>query len=404
MLGLFPALKIRDYRLFWIGWLISQLGSWMQNVAWGWLVFDLTGSAWWLGVIAFCGSIPSLFLSPFSGALADRMHKRRLLLATQAVFMVLAFLLAGLVLGRLLRLWHLVTIALLNGITFGIDAPVRQSYAPTLAGKENLMNAIGLNSMAFNTARVLGPAIAGVLLVKIGPGGCFLINGVSFLAVLIALANIRSEGGPEAAEMAPPFWSHFGQGFRYLSRQVDMLFLLIMVAIVSIFGNQYNTLLPVFAQKIFRGGPRALGLLTSSVGCGAVIGALAATQFYRLPGKGRIIAGACLAFSAALLVFSSLGNLFHACLALAVVGVSIVSFNTTNNALIQTLSEESLRGRMVGLYMLAAVGLGPFGALLGGAFATVWGAQMAVRVGAVVCGGSILLALVLRPALLKVRG
>lgn len=404
MTDLFPALKIRDYRLFWMGWLISQMGSWMQNIAWGWLVFDLTNSALWLGVVGFCGSIPSLFLSPFSGAIADRMQKRTILLTTQAVFMALAFILAGLVFSGLIRVWQIILIALLNGITFGIDAPVRQAYAPTLAGKENLMNAIGLNSMAFNTARILGPAIAGVLIAKVGPAGCFLINGVSFLAVLIALANIRSDGGPAVTEMAPPFWSYFGQGFRYLTTQRDMLMIMLLVAVVSIFGNQYNTLLPIFARNIFHGGPRALGLLSSSIGCGALIGALGATQFHRLPGKGRIIIIAGLAFVTALFTFAHLSSLAPACVALGVVGFAIVSFNTTNNALVQTMAEENLRGRMVGFYMLCAVGLGPFGALLAGALASAWGAPAAVSIGAAVCAACLLLVLLIRPSLVKLRG
>lgn len=375
----------------------------MQNIAWGWLAYEITNSAWWLGVLGFCGSIPALFLAPFSGALADRANKRRILVATQSVYMVLAFVLAWLVYSDQIKLWHLVTIALLNGVTFGIDAPVRQSYAPTLAGKENLMNAIGLNSMAFNTARILGPALAGMLLAKIGAGGCFLINGISFLAVLIALLNIRADGRPLNADLAHPLLGYLGEGFRYLSQQKDMLLLLILAAIVTIFGGQYNTLLPVFARNVFHGGPEVLGLLSSSIGCGALLGALGASQFHRLPQKGRIIAISCLGFATALIVFSQSSQLSLAYLALAFGGVSIVAYNTTNNMLVQTMSDECLRGRMVGIYMLTAIGLGPFGALLGGALAANYGARTAVTLGGAVCAGCMLLALLIRPSLLKIR-
>ncbi len=404
LFALFPALEVRDFRLFWSGWLVSQLGSQMQSLAQGWLVLTLSNSAWWLGVVGFLGSVPALLISPIAGALGDRAQRRRVLFATQSFHMCWAFLLAGLTLTGHVRLWQIVAIALLNGITFAVDAPVRQAYVPTLAGMKNLMNAIGLNSMAFNAARVLGPALAGILIGPIGAGGCFFLNGVSFLALLLALARIRPEAQTAGLDTEKPLWDYLLQGFRYLWRRRELLFLVAQMAVVWIFATFYITLLPVFARDIFQAGPRGLGILASSAGIGALVGAVLASQFHRVRRKGRVIIASCLGFSVALLALGLTTTIASAAAALSLAGLSLVLSGTTSNVLIQTSAEESLRGRVVGVYMVAAIGLGPFGALLAGGLASALGAQAAVGLAGAICAGSTLLALLICPGLLRLRG
>jgi len=399
---LFPALRVRDYRLFWLGWFISQTGNWMQTVAWGWLVLSLTNSAWWLGVIGFCGGAPALLLSPVGGALAERYDPRKLLLMTQSGMMLLSLSLAALLFSGQHRLWQIIIIALLTGTAFAIDVPVRQSYIPTLAGKENLMNAIGLNSIAFNAARVIGPALAGLLLGFLAPSWIFLINGITFLAILLALLHMRPQA-PLPVERPEPLLGYLGQGFGYLYRRKDLFMLVLLIAVMGVFGTVYYTLLPIFARDVFRSDARGLGLLTASMGFGAIIGSFAATQFQHVRRKGLVMVICYLAFCLAVLGFAVMKIPLPAYFLLAVVGLAFVYYSSCSNSLVQTLADNQMRGRVVGIYFLAVVGMGPFSALFAGALAQSLGVQVAVLIGGTISLSMILAVLLFYPRILRLK-
>ncbi len=363
---------------------VSLVGTWIQSVAQSWLVFQLTNSAFLLGVVGFLGSIPIFVLSLFGGVLADRVNKRNILIFTQVFFMLLAFLLAFLTQFQLIKPQQIMIIALLNGIIMAFDAPARQSIVVELVGKEHLFNAIALNSVAFNSSRIIGPAIAGLLISAIGMSGCFYLNGVSFLAVIFALFLIKLNNN-SGAQNNNSALSDLKQGLVFISKDRLILALLSMVAAVSLFGISYVILMPVFANDILRVGVKGLGILMSSAGLGALIGALVLARLGDFKYKGKLLIWAVFYFACSLIVFSFSRNYLIAIVSLICVGCSSVTAIALINTLIQIKVPDEFRGRVMSLFMITFAGVMPFGNLISGTLAQAFGVSQALFFCGLIC-------------------
>jgi MFS family permease len=390
--GTFGALRHRNFRLFWSGQLISLIGTWMQTVAIGWLVLNLTNSAFLLGVVTAIGSLPYLLLSLFAGVIADRVNKRSFLVMTQTALMLLAFLIAFLSSTGWIVFWEVVVISGLSGVANAFDAPARQSFVVEMVGKEDLIDAIGLNSTIFNAARIVGPAIAGGLLALVGVAGCFYVNGASFLAVIAALLMMTTVS-PIHSGQTESVWHNLAEGMAYVRQDAMITAVIGMVVVPSVFGFSYTTLMPVFARDILVVGSSGLGFLTAATGIGALAAALSLTTLGRLLGKGRLMLISAVVFAVMVMGFG-LSKSYPLSLVLLVgVGWATVSHLATTNTLLQILAPDALRGRVMGLYLLVLLGLGPFGSFGAGALAAAFGAPLAVAMGAAACCASALLIL-----------
>jgi len=380
--GTFAALRHRNFRLFFAGQLISVIGTTMQGTALPWLVYTTTGSALWLGIIAALSQLPSLFLSVPGGALIDRLPKRAVIIGTQSVAMCLAFALAALVHWRVVQLWHIVAIALGSGLVIAIDIPARQSFVVEMVGKDDLMNAIALNSSCFNIGRVLGPVSAGFLIL-LGMDWCFFLNGVSFIAVIAGLLLMRLPRWQRVASETR-IAAHIAEGLRYVRGEPRILIVLLMMATISVFGLSYQTLNAVFAEAVLKAGPRGLGFMGGATG----LGALAATLIMasRQRPTWTLLFGVALALSVGLYCYS-FSTLFPLSLVILVcIGSCSVGFMITCNTTLQLSAPDEMRGRVMGLYSMAFVGFGPLGSFLSGVLAHYQGAPRAVCIGAVICG------------------
>ena len=380
----FRALRYRNYRLFISGQFISLVGTWMQNVAQAWLVYRLTGSSLLLGAVGFVNQIPILLLSPFTGALADRRDRRWIVIGAQTAMMILAFALAALTLGGGIRIWHIFVLAALLGTASAFDVPARQSLFVELVERDDLINAIALNSSVFNGARVVGPAVAGVLVAAIGEGWCFFVNAVSYIAVIAGLLKIRS---PERT-IPPPASSplaHVLEGFRFVWRNTPIHALLALLGLASLVGTPYSVLMPIFADRILHGGPRGLGLLMGAAGSGAVLGALVVAARHGTRGLGNWAAAACSVFGLSLILFSLSRAFWLSALLLLPVGFSLMVQLASSNTIIQTMVPDGLRGRVMALYTMMLLGMAPVGALMAGAAAEKLGAPFTVAAGGGIC-------------------
>lgn len=375
----FRAMQHRNFQLFIAGQLISLIGTWMQTTAQLWLVYKLTGSAALLGVFGFASQVPMLFLSSIGGYVGDRYDRQRSVIATQSASMILAFLLAALTLTHTIQVWHVIVIAFLVGIVNAFDVPIRQAFFVQMVGKEDLPNAIALNSSIFNGARVVGPAIAGFAIARIGEGWCFFLNGLSFAAVIVALLmmrNVRSE--PKPSEDSP--FKSFMQGFHFAMSDLPIRSALLLLSVLSLFGLQYSVFLPIYANDILKGGARTMGLLMSFAGVGAVLGALqfAARTHYR--GLARWIAATSLTCAVGLIIFSQ-ARVFWLCTAvLFVVGFAATSQMAATNTLIQNRVPDELRSRVMAVYATMFMGVQPIGSLIAGGVAKRIGAPYTLSV------------------------
>lgn len=380
----FRSLRHPNYRLFFAGQLLSLIGTWMQNVAQFWLVYRLTGSGIDLGLAGFMNHFPVVLLAPWGGMLADRADRRRLLLCTQAAAMLQAGLLAALTLSGHVQVWHVYVLAGLLGLTQGVDIPARQSFIIELVGREDLPNAIALNSSMFNAARLLGPALAGVLVSLAGEGVCFLLNTVSFLCVLAALWAMRLPPRPPR-ESGDPALSAIKEGFSYAWKAPRIRNVLLMVALGSLMGVPYAVLLPILADQVFAAGPQGLGWLASSAGLGAVLGALALAMRREARGLGLWVAAAACGFGAGLLCLAAASSLHLAMASLVLVGLSMVMQMAGANTLLQVLSEDHMRGRVMSLFSMMYMGMVPLGSIWAGWLSDTLGAQGTVGLGGIVC-------------------
>ena len=359
----FRALKHRNFQLFFAGQLVSLIGTWMQTTAQLWLVYRLTGSAALLGVFGFANQIPMLVLASVGGYVGDRYSRQRGVIATQTVSMMLAFVLAGLTLTHQVHVWHLIFITFLVGIVNAFDVPIRQAFFVEMVGKEDLPNAIALNSSIFNGARVVGPAIAGFAIAWIGEGWCFFLNGVSFLAVIVALLAMRIKPTERKPSGQSPMQSLL-QGFRFAMHDRPIRSALLLLSALSLLGLQYSSFMPVFAKDILHGDARALGFLMRAAGVGAVLGALqfAARTCYK--GLTKWIATTSVICSVGLIVFSRSHIFWLSMVVLFVVGFAATSQMAATNTTVQNRVPDELRGRVMAVYATMFMGVQPIGALL----------------------------------------
>jgi len=378
------ALRHRNFRLFFAGQLISLIGTWMQSVAQSWLVYSLTGSTVLLGLVGFASQIPVFLLAPFGGVVADAMNRHRVLLATQTAAMVLAAIMAVLTIRGSIQIWHVFVLASLLGVVNAFDIPARQSFIVEMVGKEDLVNAIALNSSMVNAARLIGPAVAGVLVSIVGEGWCFAINAVSYVAVIIGLFRMDVPGRKIEARGASALRG-IGEGFEFVAVTPPVRSLMLLLGLISLMGMPYSTLMPVFADRILHAGPGGLGLLMGMSGAGALIGALALASKQSLRGLGRWVAWSSGAFGATLILFSLSRALWLSAVLLVPVGCSMMVQMASSNTLIQSMVPDHLRGRVMAIYSMMFMGMAPFGALLAGALAHRLGAPLTVALGGVAC-------------------
>ena len=381
----FAALRHRNFRLFFFGQLISLTGTWMQNTAEGWLVYQLTGSKLLLGVVAAAGTLPMLIFSMWGGSLADRHSKRSIMVMTQTGMMGLAFVLTALVATHTIVPWHIVALAALGGVAMAFDMPARQAFMVEMTSREDLMNAISLNSSLFNGARILGPAAAGVLMAKAGMAWCFFLNGVSFLAVIAGLLAMRL---PEHVAPAghSPAWQHGLDGLRYVWKDKRVRSLLGLFAVVGVFGWSFQVLMPAFARDVLRVNEDAYGTLLSASGAGALLGALLVASLGHVWRKRTILLGGLCVFSAMLLWLARTQSYRVALLTLAVSGLGMMMFFSTVNTMVQTSVSDAMRGRAMGVWALVFGGMMPLGAMEAGCVARWFGVPATIGLGAVVCG------------------
>jgi MFS family permease len=389
---LLRALRHRNYRLFVSGQLVSLIGTWMQSVAESWLVYRLTGSAVLLGLVGFSNRIPVFLFSTLGGSVADRYDRHRIVIVTQVLSMLLASTLAALTLTHVVQVWHLMTIAALLGLVNAFDIPARQSFVVELVDRADLQNAIALNSSMFNGARIIGPAIAGVLVAAVGEGWCFFANAVSYVAVIAGLLMMRVTPTPRAARPASAL-AHVTEGFRFVLQSRPILALLLLLGLVSLMGTPYSVLMPIIADQTFHRGSQGLGLLMGASGVGALIGALSLARRTTLRGYGRTVAVAATSFGLSLIAFSSVRYFWLAVALLLPAGFSMMTQMAASNTLIQSMVPNVLRGRVMAVYSMMFMGMAPIGALLAGALADWLGATTTVAAGGAFCiaGGLIFL-------------
>lgn len=378
------ALRHRNYRLFFVGQLLSLPGTWIQAVAQSWLIYRLTGSSVLLGLAGFAGQFPVFLMAPLGGAVADRMDRRRLLIGTQIASSLLALALAALTLSGQVAVWQVFVLAALLGVVNGFDLPARQAFTVEMVGREDLPNAIALNSSVFNAARLVGPAVAGVLVATTGEGWCFLLNGLSYATVLAALLAIRLSR-PERTPAAGSLLTHIADGLRYVRGHLPIRSLLLLLGMVSLAGMPYAVLMPVFADRILGGGAQGLGLLMSCAGGGALVGALLLAARRSPRGLTAWVPWGAFGFGLGLVAFSLSRSFWLSALLLALTGFAMMVQMAASNTLLQLLVPDALRGRVMSLYSMMFMGMAPLGALLAGSLAELVGAPGTVGAGGALC-------------------
>jgi MFS family permease len=390
------ALRHRNFQLFFSGQLISLTGTWMQTVAQSWLVYRLTGSGLELGAVGFASQIPVFLIAPLGGIVADRSNRKHVVIGTQVASMILAFALAALTLTHSVKVWHVFVLAALLGVVNAFDIPGRQSFLVDMVGKDDLMNAIALNSSMFNGARVVGPAVAGVLVARLGEGWCFFANAVSYIAVIAGLMLMKVHAPARVSHKTSP-WEHIVEGFEFVNRTAPIRALLLLLGLVSVTGMPYVVLMPIFAERILHSGGQEfasligshdlgavrLGILMGAAGVGALLGALTLAVRTGVKGLGTWVTVCCAAFGVSLMLFAVSKSFWVSVLLLLPVGYFIMLQMASSNTLIQVMVPDALRGRVMALYSMMFMGMAPLGALLGGALSDRLGAPMTVAIGGV---------------------
>lgn len=393
----FSSFRHRNFRLFWSGAFVSNIGNWMQTVAQNWLVLSLTHSAFLLGLVSFLGSMPLLILGLFGGVVADRNSRRRVLLLTQNLLCLLTMLLAVLTWLNIINIWLVVVIALGIGVVGAFNSPAYQTIMLDMVGREDLMNAIALNSMQFNLTRVIGPSIAGALIVAVGTATCFFFNSLSFLAVVIALLFIKLP--PVKARANKKIFTEIKEALGYLKQNKPLAVIILLGSAMNLFVYPYLTMLSVFASNVFHSDAGDYGLLLAAVGVGAAIGSLAVASLTDARSKSRMITGGTALVAVTLVLFSLSHILWVSMLILPFVGAAQVIVNSAMTTIVQTEVPESLRGRVISVNTLASLGVLPLGNLLAGTLAQLQGAPFTVGSEAVLYGLIVLAAYLLMPRL-----
>lgn len=378
---IFRSLQYRNYRLFFSGQSVSLIGTWMQRIAMPWLVYHMTGSALLLGVVSFAGQIPTFLLSPVAGVLTDRWNRHRVLLITQIISLIQAAVLAWLSLAGVIRIWEIVTLSVILGCVNAFDVPARHSFVIDMVEKkEDLGNAIALNSLMFNGARLIGPSIAGVMLASTSEGVCFLLNAISYIFVigslLMMLLPVKSTHKKEE-----PIIKELHEGLRYAFGFPPIKHLLILLSISSLMGMSYSVLMPVFAKEVLLGGSHTYGFLMGAAGFGALIGALALASKRSVLKLDRLVPASAILFGSGLLGLS-FTRLFPLSLVLMIfIGLGMMMQTAASNTILQTITDDDKRGRVMGFYTMAIMGTAPFGSLIAGAMAKVIGTPWTIFTG-----------------------
>lgn len=379
------SLNSRNYRLFFTGQAISLIGTWMTQIATIWLVYHLTNSAWWLGVVGFSSQIPSFILAPFGGILVDRWNRHRILLITQTLAMIQSLALAVLALAGVIHIWHLIVLSIFQGFITAFDSPARQAFVTEMVErKEDLGNAIALNSSVFNGARLVGPAIGGLVIASLGAGICFLIDGLSYIAVIAGLLAMKLKPR-EIAVQTTNIWQRLKEGFIYAFGFPPIRAILLLVAVFSFMGMPYTTFVPIFATDILHGGSETLGFLMAASGVGALIGGIYLSSRQSVIGLGKIIAFSPALLGLGLIIFSQSRLLWLSLLMMLIVGCGSILQIASSNIVLQTIVDEDKRGRLMSLYTMAFLGVLPFGNLAAGALASKIGAPNTIMIGACFC-------------------
>jgi MFS family permease len=380
------ALRHRNYRLFFSGQSVSLIGTWMTRIATSWLVYRLTRSALLLGLVGFAGQIPSFLLAPVAGVLVDRWNRHRLLVATQVLAMLQSAALAVLALTGVINIWHVLALSAFQGVINAFDMPGRQAFVVEMVDKrEDLGNAIALNSSMVNAARLLGPSIGGVLIAAVGEGWCFFWDAVSYLAVLASLLLMRLAPRPHPTVAGKKVLADLREGWTYVAGSPPIRSILLLLALVSLVGMPYTVLMPVFASKILHGGPHTLGFLMAATGVGALSGAVFLANRRSVLGLGKVIPLMAGLFGAGLIGFSLSRTLWLSIPLLLVTGLGFMVQMAASNTLLQTLVEDDKRGRVMSFYTMAFMGTTPFGSLFAGSLASRIGAPRTLLLGGVGC-------------------
>jgi len=379
----FTALKYPNFRYWFSGQIVSLLGSWMQITAQGFLVYQLTGSPAFLGYVGFASGLPSWLFMLYGGVIADRISRRNLLIITQTAMMILAFILAALTFLKMVQPWQIIILAFLLGTANAFDAPARLALVKELVEPGDMTNAIALNATMFNTALITGPALAGIVYATVGPAWCFAINGISFLAVIIALQKMKLESVRQLPSKGSTLTA-LSESFVYVFSHKTILALISMVGMVALFGMSFITLLPAWAVQVLGGDVRTNGLLQAARGLGALIGSLIIASLGRISIRGKFITAGSFAMPILMVVFSFITKTPPALLLMVAIGIATINIMNLSNSSVQTSIEDRLRGRVMSIYSLVFFGLFPIGSMLIGQVAVHTSEQLAVRFGAIV--------------------
>jgi MFS family permease len=379
------ALRARNYRLFFSGQSVSLIGTWMTRVAMSWLVFRLTNSPVLLGVASFAGQVPAFFLAPLAGALVDRWDRHRTLVVTQALSMAQSLVLAGLTLSGVITVWQILAMALVQGVINAIDMPARQAFVVQMVeNREDLVNAIALNSSMVNAARLVGPSLAGIVIGIAGEGYCFLLDGVSYIAVIASLLSMRI-GVDGIKKARPRVMSELREGWEYVSHSVPIRSILLLLGLVSLAGMPYTVLMPIFASDVLGGGPHTLGFLMTASGVGALAGAVTLAMRRTVLGLGRQIVICCALTGVSLVAFALSHNLWLSLAILPFTGFGMMQQMAASNTILQTIVDDEKRGRVMSFYSMAFQGMAPFGSLIAGILAARFGAPRTIVSSGLVC-------------------
>jgi MFS family permease len=396
--NLLRALRSRNYRLFMAGQSVSLVGTWMQQVAMSWLVYRLTGSAFLLGVVGFTSQIPTFLLAPVAGVLADRWNRRRLLILTQALAMLQAAILAAAVFAHIIQVWHIIVLSLLLGVVNAFDIPVRQAFVVEMVpDRDDLGNAIALNSSMVQAARLIGPTIAGLLVASVGEGVCFLLNSASYLAVLLALVAMKLGPNPNHGRQKRHMLHELKEGVTYALGSAPIRSILLLVSLISLTGMSYMVLAPVYAREVLHGGAHTFGFLMTAAGCGALIGTVTLASRKSVLGLGRMIAIAPMLLAAGIAIFAMSRYLPLSLAALVLAGYGAATVVASSNTILQTIIEEDKRGRVMSFFAMSFMGMAPFGSFLAGTLAGIIGPGESLLLGAACClTGAVIFALHLK--------
>lgn len=382
---IFRSLRHRNYRLFFSGQSISLIGTWMQRIALPWVVYRMTGSEVLLGIVGFASSIPSFLLAPFAGVLIDRWSRYRVLLVTQIISMIQAGVLAWLSLNGSLAIWHILVLSVALGCINSFDMPARHSFVIDMVnGKEDIGNAIALNSMMFNGARLIGPSVAGIVLASVGEGACFLINALSYIFVIASLMMMRVTESREKKERVPMF-REMKEGWDYVFGFAPIKHIILLLALVSLMGASYQVLMPVYAKDILQGDSHTYGFLMGGAGAGALLGAIYLASRNTVLRLGRLIPAATALLSTGLIAISISKSFFISMFLIFFTGLGMMAHTAASNTVLQTIVDDDKRGRVMSFYTMALMGTAPFGSLLAGWMAKVLGTPWTIFIGGAAC-------------------